>query len=167
LFVFKLLTDTASTHATSMCCHDGDHTFWRVATSPPLTSKLTSIQFILFLFLFLFSFLTEPQLQGLGCRTVTAITTWRCCTEWEKLISFSSSCLISILIAMFLGTLEPKPGQKQGGAFFISFKFTIFYSFRGGLYPRDWHTCVNWRLDCSCEALTQTLVSSILPTVPI
>ena len=33
----------------------------------------------------------------------------------------------------------------------------LFY-FGGGLYPCDWHTNINWCLDCSHEALSQTLV---------
>jgi hypothetical protein len=41
----------------------------------------------------------------------------------EKMVSFASSCLISILITMFLGTIEPK---REVEGFLILFNSVIF-----------------------------------------
>jgi hypothetical protein len=52
-------------------------------------------------------------------------------------------------------------GHGDGGphsrGFFIF--YFIYYLTRGGLYPRDWHISVTWRLNCSREAFIPTLYS--------
>jgi hypothetical protein len=49
------------------------------------------------------------------------------------------------------------------GAFFSILLFFIFYfgGGSGGLYPRDWHTDVNRRLDCGREAFSHTFVPNL------
>ena len=90
---------------------------------------------------------------------------WR---AWERLCLETQATLFYIVLLSLLTNgylqaccLRVRPTSVMMTTNSLNRGFLFFYLFwrgSGGLYPRDWHTNVNWRLDCSREALFQTLV---------